>query len=927
MKRNLIFWVLIAAILASCTRPEPEIEVTSVSISQPGAEMVEGESLQLTALVQPTGAKDKSVVWASSKTSVAVVSQDGLVQALREGSSKITATSVNGKVGSCAVTVSRKVVAVQSVAFEKTALSLVEGDTEALSVSISPADATETDVAWSSSNENVVTVNDYGVITAVGAGEAVVKAMVGGITASCRVTVAQKVIPVSAIEISSPSLNIVLGTAETLSVTVLPTDATDKSVTWASVNPAIATVDQTGIVSAKTVGTTTITATTTDGGFVAACEVTVCIPYVAVTSVTLDKSTATLEKGKTLNLTATVLPENASVKSVSWSSGNTNVANVDQAGKVTAVGGGTATITAKCGDCSATCTVTVVVPVSGVSLNENSLTMTEGESVTLVTSIVPADATDQALSWSSSNPAVASVDESGLVLALNEGAATIIVSTHDGGKTASCAVTVKPAFVPVRSVTLDKVSVSITEGESYTLVATVNPANASDKSVTWASNDTGVATVDDTGKVTAVDEGSTIITATCGDCSATCFVDVSLWQKYDGEDNGHRYVDLGLPSGLKWATCNVGADTPVGYGDYYAWGETETKNSYSYATYKWANGSYSSLTKYNYSSAYGPVVDNKTTLEPGDDVAYVKWGDNWRMPTWNEFRELTDNCVTEWKSHNGVNGLKLTSKKNGNSIFLPASGNIEGVDLENVGRIGCYRSSTLKTSRPTLSWFLSVSVNGAYNVDSRSRCDGLSVRPVCTVRVVPLATSIALSQSDAVLITGQSLTLTANILPVEASGTEISWSSSNANLCSVANGVVTAGNSTGRATITASVDGVSATCSILVVRDSYTGVYASYNGGSIISINDVIQSGSQLNFGVTNYSSETITVVSLQLIDGVTGSQGNVMSIGKDIVPGDSSGWTITIGAAGIHSPIARFVYTFRGTQYTCEAQYHSFSF
>ena len=136
--------------------------------------------------------------------------------------------------------------------------------------------------------------------------------------------------------------------------------------------------------------------------------------------------------------------------------------------------------------------------------------------------------------------------------------------------------------------------------------------------------------------------------------------------------NGHEYVDLGLPSGLKWATCNVGATAPEEYGDYFAWGETETKATYDLSNYKWCNGTYESMTKYCTNSEYG-IVDNKTTLELSDDAARVNWGGSWRMPTKAEQDELrnTDNCTWEWTTQNGVNGYKVTSKKNGNSIFLP----------------------------------------------------------------------------------------------------------------------------------------------------------------------------------------------------------------------------------------------------------------
>ena len=137
--------------------------------------------------------------------------------------------------------------------------------------------------------------------------------------------------------------------------------------------------------------------------------------------------------------------------------------------------------------------------------------------------------------------------------------------------------------------------------------------------------------------------------------------------------NGHKAVDLGLS--VKWATCNVGANSPEEYGGYYAWGETEEKDYYDWSTYKYCNGSENSMTKYCTDSSYG-TVDNKTVLEPEDDVAHVKWGDSWRMPTIKEINELlnTNNCSWTWTTQNGVNGYVVTSKANGNTIFLPAAG-------------------------------------------------------------------------------------------------------------------------------------------------------------------------------------------------------------------------------------------------------------
>ena len=193
--------------------------------------------------------------------------------------------------------------------------------------------------------------------------------------------------------------------------------------------------------------------------------------------------------------------------------------------------------------------------------------------------------------------------------------------------------------------------------------------------------------------------------------------------------NGHEYVDLGLPSGLKWATCNVGANTPWEYGGYYAWGETEEKSNYEWSTYKWcSNGSWDALTKYCTESDFG-TVDNKTVLDPQDDVARVKWGGTWRMPTKAEQDELRNNCTWTWTIQNGVNGYNVTGP-NGNSIFLPAAGGRIGTVLGGSGYCSTY-------------WSSSLDVYGCYSVSSLDlsydrcrwttefRCDGRSVRPVC----------------------------------------------------------------------------------------------------------------------------------------------------------------------------------------------------
>jgi len=192
------------------------------------------------------------------------------------------------------------------------------------------------------------------------------------------------------------------------------------------------------------------------------------------------------------------------------------------------------------------------------------------------------------------------------------------------------------------------------------------------------------------------------------------------------------WVDLGLPSGTIWATRNIGADTPEGYGDYFAWGETEPKEVYNWSTYKWCNGSSKTLTKYCTDSSYGynGFVDNKTELDPEDDAAYVNWGPQWRMPTYDQQTELCENCTWTWTTQNGVNG-QLGTGPNGNSIFLPAAGYRWDENLYNAGSNGRYWSRTLSPDPDYSSsaFYLNFD-SGSVNKFVLRRCLGFCVRAV-----------------------------------------------------------------------------------------------------------------------------------------------------------------------------------------------------
>ena len=191
-------------------------------------------------------------------------------------------------------------------------------------------------------------------------------------------------------------------------------------------------------------------------------------------------------------------------------------------------------------------------------------------------------------------------------------------------------------------------------------------------------------------------------------------------------------VDLGLPSGIKWASCNVGAEKPEDYGNYYAWGEVLPKEDYSCTTYKYANGAANKLTKYCNKESYGDdgFTDNKTTLDPLDDAAHVNWDGSWRMPTYAEWIELRDNCTWTWTTQNGINGYQITSKTNSNSIFLPAAGCRYDATLYRVGYYGNYWSSSLNEDFPYDAWYLLFYSDGMDRYRN-NRYDGQSVRPVC----------------------------------------------------------------------------------------------------------------------------------------------------------------------------------------------------
>ena len=493
----------------------------SITLDQTSVSLVEGESVTLKATIEPESLISEVVKWKSSDESVVTLKDGGdrtaRLTAVKEGKATITATYL-GATATCEVTVVKKVVEVTGITLDKEVLALVTGESETLTATVIPDDATDPTVTWSSSDERIATVKD-GVVTGVAVGLATITATAGDKSATCAVTVSEAVVPVTEISLDKEKLELTEGDTETLTATVKPDNATDKKVTWNSSDETVAKVDDAGKVTAVKEGTVTITATA--GGKSATCEVKVSKKDIPVTGITLNHTSLSLYVGDKATLTASIKPDDATDKDVTWSSSDESIATVVD-GVVTAVAEGVATVTAEVSGIKAVCEVTVEVPVETITLDKTSLELNKGESETLTATVKPDNATVKVVTWSSSDETVATVDDNGKVTGVAAGSATITAKA--GGKTASCAVTVT---VPVESITLDKTSLTMKVGETATLKATVKPDDATDKTVTWSSADKSIATVDKTGKVTAVKEGETVITATAGDKTASCKVTVN----------------------------------------------------------------------------------------------------------------------------------------------------------------------------------------------------------------------------------------------------------------------------------------------------------------------------------------------------------------------------------------------------------------
>ena len=362
-------------------------------------------------------------------------------------------------------------------------------------------------------------------------------------------------------------------------------------------------------------------------------------------------------------------------------------------------------------------------------------------------------------------------------------------------------------------ITLSASTLSLRRGQTGQLTASFFPDGEYAQGFTWTTGDPAVATVDDSGRVTAAGSGTTTITATAYGLTATCAVSVI------GADD---YVDLGLPSGTLWATKNVGATQPKEYGQYFAWGETQPKETYTSANYTKAG---------------------ITAMTAADDAATVNWGAAWQMPTKAEMEELFNSTYTtqEWTTQNGINGVLITSKTNGISIFLPATGYYSDYTSAMNTNYSIYYWTSTRATYSANAYHLYGNKNSTPYVDAGSRYYGYSVRPVLVEKAVRL-TSIELSQQSLTIDTEESSQLTATVLPANAETKTLLWTTSDATVATVDQSGRVTGVAAGTCTVICVAQdgsGVSATCTLTVTPYMHVDLglpsgtlWASYNIGA-----------------------------------------------------------------------------------------------
>lgn len=727
-------------------------DCTGVELGSTVKAMYVGQMDTIPVSIIPSTATNRKVTWTSSKPHIASVDEStGVITAITEGSTVITVKTLNGGfTASCTVTVYSKV-SVTGIALDRREYTVPVGEIQQLVAAVSPQNASEKGVVWSCDNKSVLAFDQRGRFKGLKAGTAILTAtsVDGNFTDQCKITVTQ---PVTGVRITTTSVKLAVGKAKALEWTVFPDNATNKKVEWKSSEPTVATVTQSGVVTGVSDGVTVISATTVDGGFTSTCNFTVYVPVTGVSIVhnAQDTTEFNIYKGNTFLLSADVKPANATNKAVSWVSGNSSIATVNEAGQVTGVGQGVVNITCTTADGAhkATCTVNVIQPVESITLDVATVNLEVGKTKTIKAKISPSTATYQTLKWTSSNSKIASVDKDGVVKAVSAGTVTISAYSADGNAKTSCKVNV---IQPVTGIKLNRETGFVRIGDVGVLKATVYPTNATNQKVTWSTSDKTRATVSQDGAVTGISQGYVTITATTvnGGYSASCEVLVV------------KSV-TGIKLDKATITINVGKSTTISPTVYPA--DATVK------TVQWTSSNYDVATV----DSAGKVV----AKSPGYAIITAKTKDG-------AFTAKTEVLVIQPVT--GVTLNKTASYLNLNATMTlvptisPANASIKSV--------------TWTSSDPSIATVSSSGVvtglkKGTVTITCKTTNGAKTAS--CKVAVVKRVTGVSLNKQEAILYFGRALALSSTVYPIDASVQDVIYTSNDTNIATVsAKGVVT----------------------------------------------------------------------------------------------------------------------------------------
>lgn len=490
--------------------PGGNIQMTKASFKEKKVSLNAGNTILLELQKKPENS-DEKLIWISTDETVAIVDSKGNVKALNDGITKITVT---GKLSDISAEIEVEVTggtgsSNKTLKLDKTSATLGIGETLLLIAEISPSGNEK--IEWYSIDEEVATVVD-GRITAKKIGTTTIGATLkSGLSATAIIEVVAAKIPINNIKLSKTSYEIELDKKVLIDATIEPKNATDKTLIWTSSDESIATVSSSGTVSPKKTGKVIITIETVDGSIKK--EVQVSVMNYDATSIKMSSTSVSMVIGTSKKLTYTLSPSFAKENTIKWATSNAGVATVSN-GTVKAVGAGRATITAtlKNGK-SVSIDVTVTqIPVSSISITINSRTMYKGDAYQLAVTINPSNATNKSVTWKSNNNSVVTVSN-GYLKAVGVGKATITVTTSNG-KSASVVITVIDSEEEATYISTNTDHLYVKVGNSSMINAVANPITATNKTLTWSSYDTSIATVNSSGVVTGKKAGTTTILIT-----------------------------------------------------------------------------------------------------------------------------------------------------------------------------------------------------------------------------------------------------------------------------------------------------------------------------------------------------------------------------------------------------------------------------